>query len=415
MVAPLAILGGPAAFDSPRHVGMPAIPDRAALHARIDEILDARRLTNDGPFVRAFEARVAEATGARHAIAMCNATVAMQVLVRALGLEGEAIMPSFTFIATAHAAAWEGLEPVFVDVDPDTHCIDPAAAAAAIGPRTAALVGVHLWGTCCDVDALAALAADRGIPLLFDAAHAFGCTFRGRPIGELGRASVLSFHATKVVHCLEGGAVLTNDERLADRLRLMRNFGFRGYDDVGCLGTNAKLNEVSAAVGLGSLEQFAAVRDRNRSNLADYGRALARLPGFEILSRDHREAHNWQYAIVRIDAARCPLSRDELAVALEAENILVRRYFAPGCHRSAPYRVGAVRHGPLPVTERLATEILALPTGTGVSPADVRTITERIGAILGQAAGVRAVLGAQRLDNRRSAARRVERKSCLAS
>lgn len=404
MATPLAILGGPPAFSAPRHVGMPTIPDRAALHARIDDILDSRRLSNDGPFVREFERRVAEATGARHAVAMCNATVAMQVLIRALDLAGEAIMPSFTFIATAHAAAWEGLTPVFVDVDPATHCVDPARVAAAIGPQTAAIVGVHLWGTCCDVDALAAIADDRGIPLLFDAAHAFGCTSRGRPVGTLGRASVLSFHATKVVHALEGGAVLTNDSDLADRLRLMRNFGFRGYDDVGCLGTNAKLNEVSAAVGLGSLEQFPSLVERNRANLVAYRRALVRVPGFEFYGHDDHESQNWHYAIVRVDAARCPLTRDELVEALWAENILVRRYFAPGCHRSAPYRDGAARHGRLPVTERLAAEILALPTGTGVSPADVRVIAERVTAIVGQAHRVRAEVESRRPAGRRTAA-----------
>lgn len=392
MAASLAILGSPPAFAAPRHVGMPTIPDRAALHARIDEILDTRRLSNDGPFVREFERRVAEATGAAHAVAMSSATIALQVLFRALGLEGEAVMPSFTFIATAHAATWERLEPVFVDVDPHTHCIDPSRVTAAVGPRTAAIVGVHLWGTCCDVDALTAIALDHGIPLLFDASHAFGCTFHGRPIGRLGHASVVSFHATKVVHSLEGGAVLTNDAALADRLRLMRNFGFRGYDDVGCLGTNAKLNEVSAAVGLGSLEQLPALIERNRSNLADYRRALAGLPGFEFYTHDERESQNWHYAIARIDAARCPLSRDELAAALQAENILVRRYFAPGCHRSAPYRDDAPQRDRLPVTERLATELLALPTGTGVSPGDVELIAERITAIFAHADRVRAAL-----------------------
>jgi len=275
-------------------------------------------------------------------------------------------------------------------------------AAAAIGPRTAAILGVHLWGTCCDVDALSIVAASRGVPLLFDAAHAFGCTFRGRPVGTLGHASVLSFHATKVVHSLEGGAVLTDDAALASRLRLMRNFGFRGYDDVGCLGTNAKLNEVSAAVGLGSLEQLPAIVERNRANLAAYRRTLGRLPGFEFYAHAVREAQNWHYAIVRIDAARCPLSRDDLVDALLAENILARRYFAPGCHRSAPY--AATRCGRLPVTERLSSEILALPTGTGVSSADVRLIAERITAIMGQAGRVRAVLEARRAPGRRAAA-----------
>lgn len=374
----LAVCGGRPAFATPRYVGTPGIPDRATLHARLDAMLDARRLTNDGPFAQEFEARLAALNDGVEVVAVCNATIGMQLLLKALGVSGEVILPSFTFIATAHACAWEGLEPVFVDVDEATHVIDPAAVAARLSDRTAAIVGVHLWGRMCPVAELDALAAARGIPLLFDAAHALGCTYRGQPMGRLGTASVVSFHATKLVQSLEGGAIFTRDRDLAARLRLMRNFGFAGYDRVVALGTNAKLDEFSAIVGLGSLDCLDAIVDRNRANRAAYRAALTGLPGLALYEYDESERNNHQYLVVVVDPARCPLSRDELVAVLHAENIIARRYFHPGCHKSAPY---ADRPVILPVTERLSERLITLPTGTGVDAADIAAI----GGILARA------------------------------
>lgn len=397
MTHPLAVLGSPPAFNEPRHVGMPNIPDRAVLHARLDELLDTRRLTNDGPFVRRFEAMVADMTGARHAVAMCNATLGLQVLMRALNISGEVIMPSFTFVATAHAAQWEGLQPVFVDVDPISHTLDPACTAAAVTPRTGAIVGVHLWGSTCDVDALDAVAQAAGVPLIFDAAHALGCSYKGRPLASLGVASVVSFHATKVAHSLEGGAVLTNDDALAAKLRLMRNFGFQGYDRVSSLGTNAKMNEMCAVFGLGCLEEFDRIVDTNRQHMARYKTRLAPHAGLEIYPYAAGEKTNWQYVVVRVDPALSPLSRDELVEVLHIDNVLARKYFSPGCHRLPPYCDMAVsRQAELPVTERLSREILALPTGTGVCIDDIDTICACIEAALAQAPQVRAALVARR-------------------
>lgn len=317
---------------------MPNIPNREILHARLDEILASRRLANDGPYVRRFEAQLADMTGAPHAVAMCSAMVAMQVLFRALELAGEVITPSFTFIATAHAAAWERLQPVFIDVDPDTHMISPDRIGATLTARTQAIVGVHLWGSTCDVDALQAIADKARIPLILDAAHAFGCTSRGRLIGALKAVSVLSFHATKVVQSLEGGAVLTGDGDLAAKLRLMRNFGFQGYERVGCLGTNAKLNEVSATFGIGCIEEFESFVAVNRRNLEQYQSSLMNIPGLRFYRRDPTEKSNCQYVILDIDPVSCPLMRDELVDPLHAENIFARKYFSPGCHRQSPYQ-----------------------------------------------------------------------------
>jgi dTDP-4-amino-4,6-dideoxygalactose transaminase len=224
----LAIFGHAPAFESPLHVGRPNLPDKPAILARIEVALDAGWLTNAGPLVAAFERRVAAETGVRHCIATCNGTAALELAVRALDLVGEVIVPAYTFIATAHALAWLRLRPVFCDVDATTHTLDVDRVAQAIGPQTSAILGVHLWGRACDVSSLTALAHERGLPILFDAAHAFGCTYQGRPIGSFGTCEVFSFHATKFVHSGEGGAITTNDDRFAERLRLLRNFGFAG-------------------------------------------------------------------------------------------------------------------------------------------------------------------------------------------
>lgn len=392
----LAICGGRPRFDTPRHVGTPTIPDREALHARLDQMLDARRLTNDGPFVREFEARLSRLNGDVEAVAVCNATVGMQLLLKALDLDGEAILPSFTFIATAHACRWEGLEPVFVDVERDTHTIDPACVARAVNDSTALIVGVHLWGRMCRVRELEAIAHDRGIPLVFDAAHALACTCEGVPMGRLGTASVVSFHGTKFVQSLEGGAIFTPDRELADRLRLLRNFGFQGFDNVVALGTNAKMNEVCAAMGLGSLEALDTLLATNRVNRAAYREAIKGLPGLALYEFDEQQSNNFQYLIVEVDSRTCPFTRDELVAILHAENVIARRYFTPGCHRSMPYRTEPRRgSNRLTVTEQLCESLVAFPTGAGVTTADIAEIGAVLRLAYETAAEVRRRLPAQ--------------------
>jgi dTDP-4-amino-4,6-dideoxygalactose transaminase len=369
----LAILGGTPAFAEPLHVGRPNIGDRAVLLRRIEDVLDRRWLTNGGPFVEEFERRIAEMHGVRHCLAVTNATVGLQLAAHALGLTGDVIMPSFTFVATAHAMAWIGLRPVFVDVGPDNHTIDPAHVEAAITAETSAILGVHLWGRACEVEALEAIADNRGLALLFDAAHALGCSHRGRWVGGFGDAEVMSFHATKVANAAEGGAVLTDDDELAARMRVIRNFGFVALDEVVSLGTNAKMNELSAAMGLTSLESFDEFVAANQRNHEAYASELADLDGVELVSFDPAEANNFHYAVVELSPAFVErLPRDDLVAALHAENVLARRYFSPGCHRMEPYATSATA---LPVTEDLSERLVALPTGTAVGPDEIAAIT----------------------------------------
>ena len=371
----LAILGGEPAFAEKLHVGRPNIGDRDRLLARINDILDRRWLTNAGMYAREFERRVAEMTGVRHCIAMCNGTVALEIAIRALGFRGEVIVPSFTFIATAHALQWQEITPIFCDVDPGTHNIDPARVEQLITPRTTGIIGVHVWGRPCDVERLQQIANEHGLGLMFDAAHAFACSHNGRMIGSFGNAEVFSFHATKFVNTFEGGAVVTDDSDLAARIRLMKNFGFAGYDNVIYIGTNGKMSEVSAAMGLTALDSLDEFITINRRNYEAYRRELADVPYVEQVTYNDEDRQNYQYIALTVDDAALELSRDELVMILNAENITARRYFYPGCHRMEPYRSFFPNAGLLlPETEALARRVICLPTGTSIDPEMIATI-----------------------------------------
>lgn len=361
------------------HVGRPNIGDNNILLRRIQEILDRRWFTNDGVCVREFEQRICEMTGSRHCVAMCNATIALEIAIRACGLRGEVIVPAYTFIATAHALQWQEITPVFCDIDPQTHTLDAACAEQLITPRTSGIIGVHTWGQPCDVVSLHELAVRRNLILLYDAAHAFGVTHRGQSITKFGRATIFSFHATKFVNAFEGGAIVTDDDELAERTRLMRNFGFAGEDRVIYVGTNGKMCEVSAAMGLTSMEAMSDFLAVNEANYHAYREGLADLPGVQLIDYDPTEDRNYQYVVLDIDAERAGISRDELKQELTDNRILARRYFWPGCHRMEPYKsLYPNSHLWLPETERVASRVLVLPTGTAVSPADVARVCDVI-------------------------------------
>lgn len=391
----LAIFGGKPEFIELLHVGRPNIGDRAKLFDRINDILDRRWLTNHGPYVSEFEQRVADLIGVKHCIAMCNATIALEIAFRAAGLKGEVILPSMTFVATAHALQWQEITPVFCDIHPVTCNIDPGRVEELITPRTTGIVGVHLWSRPCDIEALSEIASRRNLKLIFDAAHAFGCSYNGKMIGNFGDAEILSFHATKFLNSGEGGAVVTNDDELADKIRLMKNFGFEDIDKVVYIGTNGKMNELSAAMGLTSLESLEEIIAVNYRNYKCYESEMAKIPGVELKLFDEGERCNYQYIILDLDEAITGVSRDQVMDILWAENILTRRYFYPGCHLMEPYRSYFPHAGLLlPVTNDLSQRIMAMPTGTAISPEDIRKIAHIIDLVVGHSAEVQ-----KRLEN----------------
>jgi dTDP-4-amino-4,6-dideoxygalactose transaminase len=361
------------------HVGRPNLGNRESFLARVNNILDRRRLSNNGPLVQEFEKKVADFLGVKNVVAICNATAAIEIACRALGLKGEVILPSYTFVATAHALQWQGITPAFCDIDPATHNIDPSKIDRLITPRTTGIIGVHVWGRGCETEAIEAIAAKRNLKVMYDASHGFACARGGRMLGTFGECEVFSFHATKFINCFEGGAVATNNDELAEKMRLMRNFGFVDFDNAVYLGVNGKMSEIHAAMGLTNFEAMDEIIAINRRNYQAYKAGLAKVPGIFVIEYDLVERNNYQYVVIEVDPEVCPHSRDEIVEALHAENIIARKYFWPGCHRMEPYRSLQPNAGfLLPKTERVAARVIVLPTGQTVEVETVQRVCEII-------------------------------------
>jgi dTDP-4-amino-4,6-dideoxygalactose transaminase len=384
----LALLGGASLFPEKLHVGRPNLCDRDKIHQALDRIFDNRWMTNDGPYLRLFEEKLQDFLGVRNVIAVCNATIGLQMVYRALGhavaARRKALMPSFTFIATAHAWEWEGGTPGFCDVDEERHVLSPAAVDANWTDDTALLIGVHTWGQPCRIDELTALARRRNVPLVFDSAHAFSNFHGSQRIGGFGDAEVFSFHATKFFNTFEGGAITTNNDALATELRLMRNFGIAGYDHISRLGTNGKMQEISAAMGLCLLDEIDHLLAVNRRNYALYSQVFQNIPGISLLPLDQPDKLNCQYIVTTLNKEAPPHLRDALVEALWAENLLVRKYFHPACHRASPY----VERAPtfrLPVTDSLCERVIVFPSGTAIEPDHIHQIAECLHFLLANA------------------------------
>jgi dTDP-4-amino-4,6-dideoxygalactose transaminase len=381
-VEQLAIFGGQPQFATPLHVGRPNRPDKATFMRHADEIWESAWLTNNGPKVQQFEAELCKMLGVKHAIPVCNATIGLQIAIRALGMRGEVIVPSFTFIATAHSLEWQEITPVFCDVDPVTHCMDPARIEQLITPRTTGILPVHVWGNVCNVEAIEQIAKKHKLTVLYDAAHAFGCEHRGKMVGGFGEAEVFSFHATKVMNTFEGGCITTNSDEVANTIRLMINFGFVGKDQVTHIGSNGKMSEISAAMGLASLQAFDSFVTHNRNNYEHYQRRIAEISGLSLVEYTTKEKHNYHYIIVRVEEA-AGISRDNIVRILEAENVLARRYFFPGCHRMEPYKSYYPNASLLlSETEKLTDVLFCLPNSTATTDVDVSDICDLLALIV---------------------------------
>lgn len=359
-IADLAIFSQEPLFTKPLYVGTPTPVNKATFLDKISDILDRNWLTNNGIYVKQFEKKICQILHVKHCIALCNGTIALEILIHALGLKGEVIIPSFTFIATAHALQWQGIKPIFCEVDPITHNIDPTHIEKLITPETSAILAVHLWGRPCAIEKLTDIANKYQLKLIFDAAHAFGCSYHQTMIGNFGEAEVFSFHATKVINTLEGGAIVTNNDDLAEKLQLIRNFGFVGYDNVQYLGTNGKMNEISAAMGISLLEDYAAIIAKNLKNYQCYENALACIKGVNLLKAPKQDKFNYQYIVLELDPEYVTISQEDILSIMHAENIIARRYFYPGCHKMQPYLNLDLC---LPITEKLSQHIVVLPTG----------------------------------------------------
>lgn len=354
-----AVLGGEPAFDLKVNMVRPVLPSFSEMETGVREILSTGMVTK-GRYLQAFEREIARHLGVKHALAISSCTAGLMLVYRRLGLTGEVIVPSFTFMATVSPLIWAGLRPVFVDVDAQTNNLDPQAAEAAITPRTTAIVGVHQFGNPADIDRLQAVADRHGLKLLFDAAHGFGAIFQGSPVGRQGDAQVFSLSPTKLLISGEGGIVATEDDRLAEQVRIGREYGNNGNYDSLFAGLNARMPEFNALLGLHSLERLEdAAQSRNRT-AALYTERLGRLPGigFQLVRPGNRNSYR-EFSIT-VEADAFGLSRDELADALLAENIDTRKYYDPPVHRQTAYRE-YYDGRPLPNTDRLAANSLSFP------------------------------------------------------
>ena len=378
-----ARIGTPMPFDERIYVTRPLLPPLSSVMARLEEVWATQQLTNIGQQHERLEAALRDHLGVRQLSLFTNGTVALITAIRALGLTGDVLTTPFTFPATPHALSWSGITPVFCDVDPVTLNIDPAAVECAVTSRTSGILAVHVYGKPCDVDGLASIADRHRLRIIYDAAHAFGTRIDGRGIGTFGDLTMFSFHATKLFHTAEGGALACGDASLKARIDDLRNFGIHGPDAVQAIGLNGKMSELQAALGLCVLEGVAEELAQRRRLLARYREHVAGIDGLTWLHGLRGDADtSCQYGVVRVDAARFGCSRDTLHRELQAYNVFTRKYFSPLCSHYDCYRdLPSASALNLPVATRAVQEVLCLPLYGGLAESDVDRICEMMVAI----------------------------------
>jgi dTDP-4-amino-4,6-dideoxygalactose transaminase len=363
---------------TPIFVTKPYLPPLEALLPMLQQIWDSRILSNNGPFHQALEARLTEFLGVPHVSLANNGMIALEIAIEAAGITGEVITTPYSFVATTHAVKRGQLEPVFVDIRPEDLNIDPRLIEGAITPRTSAIVAVHCYGNPCAVEEIEEIGRRRGLKVIYDAAHAFGVTYRGRGLLSWGDYSTLSFHATKAFNTFEGGAIVTLGDQENLGIERQRNFGIRDEVTIETVGTNAKMSEFNAAVGLLQLDHFDHVRSTRRAVDRRYRDALADIGGIEPLPLPAETEPNFSYFPLLVGDA-FPLTRDSLQRELLAVGIHSRRYFFPllsnlpmyrGCASAAPER--------LPVANRAAEQILCLPIYPDLAESDQQRVVDLV-------------------------------------
>jgi dTDP-4-amino-4,6-dideoxygalactose transaminase len=357
-----AMLGGEPMFTIPLDIVRPLFPELPVVEDQIGEILRRGQLTNLWKNAPKLESEICRYLHLPHCVTVANGTLGLMLALTGLKLTGEVIVPSFTFSATAHGVWWAGLKPVFADINPDTFTLDPQAVEAAVTPHTSAILAVHLYGHPCDIEGLQQVARRHGLALLFDAAHAFGASYRNQKIGNFGQAEVFSFHATKIFPLGEGGAITTANPQLAEYLSLARRFGDPGDENTRFCGLNAKMQEFNAILGLENLKTIDQYIENRRRYADVFIKRLGQLPGLRFQTVCSNVYMNYQNFTVLVDEQTFGLSRDRLYAALAAENILARKYFYPPLHLHQAYVADRERYThKLPVTEAVANRVLCLP------------------------------------------------------
>lgn len=373
-------------FAEPIYVTRPLLPPIESLTERLREIWDAQWLTNAGHQHGLLEGAIRDYLAVPQVSLFNNGTIALLAAVRALGMRGEVITTPFTFPATPHAISWSGASPVFCDIDPVTMTLDPAKVEKLITSKTTGILAVHVYGIPCDVVALQAIAERYGLKVVYDAAHAFGTRINGVGIGNFGDASMFSFHATKLFHSAEGGALTCGSEVSRTAFEHLKNFGILNQEEVDVVGINGKMNELQAALGLTVLERVADEVRSRQAIIARYRDRLGGVKGLTLMPEPAGVESSCQYFVIRIDRLAFGCSRDVVFDQLKKYNVLARKYFHPLCTDYACYReLPSAAPGLLPVASVVVQEVLCLPLYGTLPLTDVDTICDMILEIQAQA------------------------------
>ena len=341
----------------PIYVTQPVLPDIEKVYVKLREIWGGKQLTNNGPLLHRFKVALQKQLNTQYLSLCCNGTMALQLACKALGLSGEVITTPFTFAATGHALAWNNLKPVFCDIDPYTFNIDPDKIEALITPATTAILPVHVFGHPCDTYKIQSLADQYKLKVIYDAAHCFGVELLGEPISSFGDVSIFSFHATKIFHTFEGGMVVCKDAETERLIDTAKNFGFELGLEVLTPGTNGKMNEFQAAIGLLMLDLFEEEIEKRRVLTQIYKERLSQIPGISFQREAVGTKHNYLNLTICVNE-EFGIDRDALFLILKDQNIFTRKYFYPLLSQMQCYNNGQWN---LPVAEQIASMVLSLP------------------------------------------------------
>lgn len=360
-------------------VTSPLLPDLEDFNLMLKEIWSSKWITNNGSFHRQLEAALCEYLKVPYISLFTNGTLPLITALQALNISGEVITTPFSFVATTHSIWWNGIKPVFVDIDPLTCNIDPDKIEAAITPRTTAIMPVHCYGNPCDTERIQAIADKYGLKVIYDAAHAFGVDVNGKSLLEAGDMSTLSFHATKVYNTIEGGALVMHDEQTKKRIDFLKNFGFAGETEVVAPGINGKMDEMRSAYGLLALKIVDDAIDARRQVALKYREALKDVKGIRFFDESEGVKHNYSYFPIFINAQEYGMTRDELYFKMKENNVLGRRYFYPLISSFSTYKgLDSASEINLPVATRIANEVICLPMHHDLSENDVERVLTQI-------------------------------------
>ena len=360
-------------------VTSPLLPNLGEFTEILKDIWDSKWITNNGSYHQKLEQALAEYLKVPYVSLFTNGTLPLITALQALRITGEVITTPYSFVATTHALWWNGIKPVFVDIDPKTGNLDPNKVEAAITPRTTAIMPVPVYGQPCDINAIQAIADNYGLKVIYDAAHAFGVEVNGKSILNAGDMSTLSFHATKVYNTVEGGAMIMHDEKTKKRIDYLKNFGFANETTVVGPGINSKMDEIRAAYGLLNLRQVDAAIEARRQVAIKYRESLKNVEGITFFEDIPHVKHNYSYFPIFVDAEKYGMTRDELYFKMKEKNVWGRRYFYPLISTFSTYRgLESAAPSNLPNAHRMADSVICLPMHHGLTDDDVQRVIECI-------------------------------------